>query len=171
MNKIYFLLFILIVSIDVKAQSVMSTTIICFRDANNNGIKDVTENPLSSSIDLFLLDSSSVYAQIHFCGVPLTFSATSSQTHYFLLFRQRFNQYSNFWTLMQPPNPFLYKYISGSINFGSIVYVPIPPDFGNGYFPVTDNLKTLTTIYPSHSCMPDSIGFSIYLGNIDSVCL
>jgi hypothetical protein len=173
MKKFYFFLFISCLFVaGAKAQSVMSTTIICFRDANNNGNKDVGENAIAEKIDLFFTDSASNSYYIYYCGAPIIHTVSTSQTNYHLLLNYEFNQFSLFWSNFKPPvsDPFK-RMNSGAINFGTTVYVPIPPGFGDQYAPVSSNLRD-----PVNSstvpCLPDSLHFQIALGidPLDPTC-
>lgn len=171
MKKIYLLLFIFSI-LNVKAQTATSNTLVCFRDANNNGIKEVTENVITSSIMFYLTDSASVNTLIHYCGTPLSFTLTTAQSNYFLYSPNHFNQHSNFWKRISS-NSITFqskRYASVPINVGTTINVPIPPDFGDGYLPVSDNLVDPAVNY-SYTCRPDSTDFNIYLGVIDSACM
>lgn len=171
MKKILFIVFIFLLY-NYRAQSVASTTIICFRDANNNGVKDASENSITNKIDLFFTDSASNSYYLYYCGAPIVHTLTTSQTKYRLLLNYEFNLFSSFWSNFSPPASDAFKRMNSiPLNFGNTVYVPIPPGFGDQYIPVSSNLRT-----PINSstvpCLPDSMHFQIDIGTdvFDQTC-
>ncbi len=164
MIKMKYLL-MLVISITINYQLIGQTTgtvsLICYRDFNNNGLKEATEPILNNRFTFFIGDTITNASEIHVCNGAGVYTVSTINNLFRIYSEYNMHSFSAFWTSTKEITGSTQLALKSSLlPFNNTYYVPIPIGFGESYLPITGLFSHNAT----NNCLADSSSIIVKLG-------